>query len=162
MKWDEFGKACPDIAGMTEDRFRRDQLAMLGTLRKDGFPRISPCEMDFAEGHLFLSMMWKSPKALDLLRDPRIVVHSVTCDKGGTDGDIKLYGRVIDIDDQRLRAAFREAILDRMNWAPNEPDYHLFSLEIERAAFVVFDGKGHEDVMVWDPDKGLRKRSKAG
>jgi hypothetical protein len=147
---------------MTEDRFKRDQLAMLGTLRKDGFPRISPCEMDFAEGHLFLSMMWRSPKALDLLRDPRIVVHSVTCDKSGTDGDIKLYGRAIDIKDDGLRAAFREAIMARSNWAPNEPEYHLFSLDIQSASFVVFDGMGHENVMVWDPEKGLRKRTKSG
>lgn len=162
MRWDEFTKACPDIAGMTEDRFKRDELAMLGTLRKDGFPRISPCEMDFAEGHLFLSMMWKSPKALDLLRDARIVVHSVTCDKNGTDGDIKLYGRVTDITDERLRAEFRKAIKARTDWAPDEPEYHLFSLDVESASFVVFDGKGHEEVMVWDPDNGLRKRSKAG
>ena len=147
---------------MTEGRFKLDQLAMLGTLRKDGFPRVSPCEMDFAEGHLFLSMMWKSPKALDLMRDPRIVVHSVTCDKAGTDGDIKLYGRAIDIKEPALRSAFREAIKARSNWAPPEPEYHLFSLDIESAGFVVFDSKGHEEVMVWDQSRGLRKRSKAG
>jgi len=38
-------------------------------------------------------MMWRSKKALDLLRDPRIVVHSVTSNKDGTDGDVKIYGR---------------------------------------------------------------------
>jgi hypothetical protein len=34
---------------------------------------------------------------LDLLRDSRIVVHSVTSDREGTEGDVKLYGRAIDI-----------------------------------------------------------------
>ena len=162
MRWDEFTKACPDIGRLAEERFKKDELAMLGTLRKDGFPRISPCEMDFTEGHLFLSMMWKSPKALDLSRDPRIVVHSVTCDKNGTDGDIKLYGRAIDINDSTLRSGFRDAIKARSNWAPPEPEYHLFSLDVESASFVVFDGKGHEDVMTWDQVRGLQKRSKSG
>jgi hypothetical protein len=52
-------------------------------------------------------MMWHSPKALDLLRDPRLVVHSVTCNREGTDGDIKLYGRAVAIDDPNLRTAYR-------------------------------------------------------
>ena len=51
---------------MAEERFRKDELVMLGTLRADGSPRISPCELDVAEGHLFLGMMWRSKKALDL------------------------------------------------------------------------------------------------
>jgi hypothetical protein len=63
---------------------------MVGTLRKDGWPRISPCEVDFAAGHLFLGMMWRSAKALDLSRDSRVVVHSVTCNREGSDGDVKL------------------------------------------------------------------------
>jgi hypothetical protein len=150
--WASFTKACPEIGVMAEDRFKKDQLAMLGTIRKDGSPRISPCEMDFAESHLFLSMMWRSPKAIDLLRDPRIVVHSVTCDKGGTDGDFKIYGRATDVQETSLRAAFREAIMTRMNWAPNEPGYHLFSIDVASASYVVFDGAGHDNVQVWNPD----------
>ena len=43
---------------------------LVGTIRKDGTPRISPNEPDFAVGRLFVSMMWRSKKALDLLRDP--------------------------------------------------------------------------------------------
>jgi hypothetical protein len=38
----------------------------------------------------------RSKKAVDLLRDPRVVVHSVRSDKDGTDGDVKIYGRAID------------------------------------------------------------------
>jgi hypothetical protein len=64
--------------------------------------------------------MWRSPKALDLLRDPRIVVHSVTCKREGTDGDIKLYGRAVAIDDLDLRTAYRAAIKARINWEPRK------------------------------------------
>ena len=161
MKWAAFVEACPQIGAMAEKRFKRDQLAMLGTIRKDGSPRISPCEMDFTEGHLLMGMMWRSPKALDLLRDPRIVVHSVTVDKAGTDGDAKIYGRVADERDPALREAFRKAITERINWAPEEPEYHLFSLDVSSASYVVFGG-GREEVIAWDPSAGLRTWTKSG
>jgi hypothetical protein len=39
VRWDELVVACPAIGGLAEDRFRRDQLVMLGTIRADGSPR---------------------------------------------------------------------------------------------------------------------------
>ncbi|MGH9429051.1 MAG: pyridoxamine 5'-phosphate oxidase family protein, partial [Terriglobia bacterium] len=74
MRWAEFTAACPELAEMAQRRFVRDQLVLVGTLRTDGWPRISPCEVDIAAGHLFLGMMWRSTKALDLLRDSRLIV----------------------------------------------------------------------------------------
>jgi hypothetical protein len=94
-------EACSELGDLASDRFRSDELVMLGTLRPDGSARISPCEVDVAAGHLFLGMMWRSPKALDLYRDPRIVVHTVTCNREGTYGDLKLYGRALDVPDPR-------------------------------------------------------------
>lgn len=159
MLWDQFGEACPDIATIARARFIKDQLVMLGTLRADGWPRISPCEIDLAAGHLFLGMMWQSTKARDLLRDPRLIVHSVTCNRDGTDGDVKLYGRAVDVRDPSLRSVFRDAIRARIDWAPDEPSYHLFSVAVERAAYVVF-GDGKQQVMAWDTQGGFRRWSK--
>jgi hypothetical protein len=48
MRWDEFRATCPEIGGLAEERFRVDELVMLGTLRPDGASRISPCEVDFS------------------------------------------------------------------------------------------------------------------
>jgi len=155
VRWSEFEAACPEIADLARERFAKDELVMLGTIRPDGSPRLSPCELDFAEGHLFLGMMWRSQKALDLLRDPRIAVHSVPSDKTNPGGDVKLSGTVVDIQDPELRTAFRRAILDRIDWAPDEPNYHLFSLDVERASFVSF-GDGNERCIAWDPGHGLR------
>lgn len=159
MRWDEFSQTCPETAGVAQARFVRDQLVMVGTLRTDGWPRISPCEVDIAAGHLFLGMMWHSKKALDLQRDPRLVVHSVQCNREAADGDVKLYGRAVDVQDSSLRSAFRDAIRARINWAPDEPTYHLFSVEVERAAYVTFQG-GQKHVMVWDPETGFRQWEK--
>jgi hypothetical protein len=154
MRWDEFVTACPDIAGIAERRLRADELVILGTIRPDGSPRVSPCEVDFAAGRLLLGMMWQSQKANDLARDPRIAVHSVPSDRMNPDGDIKLYGRVVDERDADVRAAFRDEIRRRIDWAPDEPEFHLFSLDVERAGYTRF-GEGSR-ALAWDPERGLR------
>jgi hypothetical protein len=159
MNWEGFMAAVPGLAGLAEARFRKVGLCLVGTLRKDGSPRISPCELDFAAGELLLGMMWRSRKALDLLRDPRIVVHSVTGDREGTEGDVKLYGRAIDISAPEVRQAYRDAIKARIGWAPDEPEYHLFALGIESAGYVVFGDERY--ALAWDPSRGLRRQTVA-
>jgi hypothetical protein len=155
VRWDRFASACPQIASLAEARFRTNELVMLGTNRADGSPRISPCEVDFAEGHLLFGMMWRSKKALDLLRDPRCVVHSVTVDRMGTDGDLKLYGRMEDVHDPGLRQAYRTAIRTRIDWEPDEPEFHLFSLDVESAGFAIFGEEQY--ALAWEPEGGLRR-----
>jgi hypothetical protein len=44
-------------------------------------------------------MLWKSQKAADLLRDHRILVHSIVTSREGEPGEVKLRGRAIPIDD---------------------------------------------------------------
>ena len=155
MRWDAFERACPEIATLARTRFVEDELVMLGTIRADGSPRISPNETDFAAGRLFVSMMLRSRKAVDLLRDPRIVVHSVTSNRMGTDGDVKLYGRIVDERDAEIRAAFRDAIRARIDWAPDEPHFHCFSVDVASAGFIRF---GEDPVaMAWDAERGLRR-----
>jgi general stress protein 26 len=155
VRWDAFERACPEIATLARQRFVDDELVMVGTIRGDGSPRISPNETDFAAGRLFLSMMWRSRKAADLLRDPRIVVHSVTANRQGTDGDVKLYGRVVDERHEEVRQAFREAIRARIHWAPEEPNYHCFSVDVSSAGYMRF---GDDAVaLAWDPQRGLRR-----
>ena len=76
MDWEEFKRADPELAALGEERIEATGLVLLGTLRKNGFPRISPVEPLLTMGRLYLGMMWQSRKALDLLRDPRCTVHS--------------------------------------------------------------------------------------
>jgi Pyridoxamine 5'-phosphate oxidase len=160
VRWDAFERACPEIATLARKRFIDDELVMVGTIRRDGSPRISPNETDFAVGRLFVSMMWHSRKAADLLRDPRIVVHSVTANRQGTDGDVKLYGRVVDERHQEVREAFRDAIGDRIDWAPDEPNYHCFSVDVSSAGYIRF---GDDAVaLAWDPRRGLRRLPPSG
>lgn len=155
MRWDAFEQACPEIATLARDRFTKDEVVLVGTLRRDGSARISPNECDFTAGRLFVSMMWRSKKALDLLRDPRVVVHSTPSDKMNLGGDIKLYGRVVDERDPAVRAAFRDAIRARIDWAPDEPEYHCFSVDVTSAGYAVFGQGSH--ALAWDQERGLRR-----
>jgi hypothetical protein len=156
MRWNEFVAACPEIAEVAETRFRADELVVLGTVRSDGTARVSPCEIDFAEGELLMGMMWRSHKALDLLRDPRITVHSATADRMNPGGDVKLRGLAVDVTDPTLRQVYRDTIRARIDWAPDEPGFHLFSLDVASAAYLRFGDGGV--AKVWDPAEGLRER----
>ena len=155
MRWDEFAAQCPELAQLGEERLRTRELCLVGTLRRNGYPRISPVEPDFVDGELMFGMMWRSPKARDLLRDPRLVVHSVVSDRAGTEGDFKLYGRAQDVRDPDRRARYRATIKARIDWEPEEPNFHLFAVDVETAGFVVFGDEGYG--LAWDPDGGLRR-----
>ena len=155
MRWDEFAVACPEIAQLGEERLRAKELCLVGTLRKNGWPRISPVEPEFVDGELMLGMMWRSPKALDLLRDPRLVVHSVVSERSGKEGDFKLYARGVAIEDPERRAAYRASIKARIDWEPDEPNFHIFAVDVESAGFVTFAEPRHG--LAWDPDAGLRR-----
>ena len=128
----------------------------LGTIRPDGTARVAgPCA-DVAEGELLMGMMWRSHKALDLLRDPRITVHSATADRMNPGGDVKIRGLALDVSDPALRQAYRDTIQARIDWAPDEPEFHLFRLDVTSASYLRF---GHGGVArIWDPAGGLRER----
>jgi hypothetical protein len=160
MRWEEFARACPELAQLGEERLRAKELCLVGTLRRNGWPRISPVEPEFVGGELMLGMMWRSPKALDLLRDPRLVVHSVVSKRSGEEGDFKLYGRAMPIDDAPRRASYRAAIKARIDWEPSEPNFHVFAVEIESAGFVTFAEPRFG--LAWDPAGGLRRWTIAG
>lgn len=139
MNWAAFALANPELAKLGEERFERTGLLLLGTLRRNGFPRISPVEPLLCDGELELGMMWRSPKALDLLRDPRCVVHNTVSNRDGKEGDFKAYGRAVEIRDLDARRRYCDALFAKIGWKPDEPEFHLFALDIENVGYVVFD-----------------------
>jgi hypothetical protein len=131
MHWDQFTPVCPEFAELARSRFEEDEVVLLGTIRKDGRPRISPCEIDFAAG-LLLGMTWQSPMVRDLMRDARLTVHSAPQGRMNPAGDVKLYGRALHHPDAGVHAEFCRAIRARNDREPAEP-YHLFSLRVSEA-----------------------------
>ena len=135
VTWGEFATAEPELAAAGEAQFARTGLALVGTLRRDGWPRISPVEPFIVDGRLYLGMMWRSVKALDLLRDPRCVVHSTVSDRHGSEGEFKVYGRAVEVADLGERGRFADAVFAAIGFRPEEPEFHCFAIEIESVVF---------------------------
>ena len=154
MNWREFEDSAPDLAAIGRKRIEENRLVLVGTLRADGSPRISPVEGFFVDGELLLGMMWRSRKALDLLRDPRLVVHTSTSDPDGAEGDFKVYGRAVDVRDAGLRTRYADALEATIDWRPTEP-FYLFGVDIQSAGYIVF---GKEPVALrWNPAEGTAR-----
>ena len=80
----------------------------------------------FLLGDLWLGGMWRSKKALDLLRDPRLALHSATIDPDDNwPGDAKISGTASEVSDQEKKAAIRTEIGE----SPLGP-FHLFRIDI--------------------------------
>ena len=107
---------------------------MVATLRRDGWPRVSPVEPVFAGRQLYLGMMWRSVKALDLLRDSRCTIHNAVSDRTGVEGEFKVYGRAIEVNDRDERRRFCDAVHAKIGFRPEEPEFHCFAIDIERAS----------------------------
>ena len=139
--WGQFTEADPELAAIGEAQFARTGLALVGTLRRDGWPRISPVEPFIVDGQLYLGMMWRSVKALDLLRDPRCVVHSTVSDRHGSEGEFKVYGRAVEITDPEERGRFTDAVYAAIGFRPEEPEFHCFAIAIESVAYSILQGE---------------------
>ena len=113
MRWCQFERLEPDLARLGEERFDRTGLALVGTIRADGWPRISPVEPLITDGELYLGMTWRSRKALDLLRDSRCAVNSTVSDRHGTEGELKVYGRAVDVTDPERRSRYEAALREK-------------------------------------------------
>ena len=99
-----------------------------------------------------LGMMWRSRKALDLLRDARLTVTTTQCDREGTTGDVKLYGYGIAVEEPERKTALADAQEAVINWRPSEP-FHAFALDVRRASYIAF---GDNRRMVrWSVEKGV-------
>jgi len=157
MNWAEFAEAAPDLARWGEERFKATGLALVGTTRKDGLPRISPVEPLIAGGQLYLGMMWRSRKALDLLRDPRCLVQTTVRDREDAAGELKLRGRAVDVQDPATVERYCQALQEAIGWRP-EGQFHLFALEIESAVFIKYLESGDQQLIEWRPGSPVQER----
>ena len=151
VTWGQFAERRPELAAIGEAQFAHTGLALVRTLRRDGWPRISPVEPFIVDGELYLGMMWQSRKAVDLKRDARCVVHSTVSDKEGSEGEFRVYGRAVDVTDLEERMRFGNAVFEAIGFRPEEPEFHCFAISIESVAFtkLVDDKFEHQ---LWKPD----------
>src|SRR5690242_20751801 len=140
LTWAELETAAPDITARGRELLERFQFVFVGTLTKNGSPRVNPCEAYVIDGHLLLNMMPRSLKALDLLRDPRIYVHTpVTSKEASEGGEFKLAGSASVLEDAGLRRKLDDLFWEMIQWRP-APDSHYFEVLAERLAYHKYGG----------------------
>lgn len=150
--WSEVAFEQPELARTARAYFDAHAHKLLATLRRDGSPRISGIEATFAEGELWLGMMPRSVKALDLLRDPRFALHSGSDDPPGWAGDAKVAGRAEHVTDERRRLVVGE----------DDSESHVFRCEIEELVVVQLNESRDRLVIdSWHPGRGLERRERA-
>jgi putative heme iron utilization protein len=168
--WHEVEAAVPDLASAVRAAFDAHKHKVLATLRADGSPRVSGNEVTFKDGEAWLGMMHRSLKALDLLRDPRLAVHSATADAELKLGDAKLSGRAIEeTDAETIRRFGADSAEEHGNAESPEgakaPDgaespepFHLFRIDIAELSIVrIGDPPDHLVIESWSPAAGYRR-----
>lgn len=152
MTWAEFEASASDLAMLVRAEFERHGMVLVGTLRKDGSPRIS-CVLPYVlDGELLLGMMWQSRKAVDLQRDSRLVLHNAISTNQGDEVEISLRGRAVEIDDEKIRRRYVESLAE---WKGR--DFHLFSVDIESVGLIRYE-RGEQHVKVWPRGSEFTRR----
>lgn len=148
--WADFQKAEPVLADTVQGRFEQFKHHILGTLRKDGSPRLTGLEVNFRFGELWLGMMPNSRKALDLRRDPRFAIHSNPGpDTAMESGDIRISGRAVEVTDPAVFSRFTGAVE-----VPPGP-FHLFRAELTEVVRTYVEGDALV-VQSWHPGLPVR------
>jgi Pyridoxamine 5'-phosphate oxidase len=122
--WAEFETANPEFASRVHALLASRKHLTMATLRRDGSPRISGTEIEFAEGQLRIGSMPGAVKALDLRRDPRVAIHGPTDDppEGNASawkGEAKVAGTATEVESgstaHRFLIDIQEVVITRLN-----------------------------------------------
>jgi hypothetical protein len=157
MRWQELSESEPRFGEVVHDRLVMPGVLLVATIRRDGSPRLSPVEPLLFERDLWLSMMWQSHKALDLLRDDRTLIHSIITSREGTEGEVKLRGHAVAVDDREVRARYCEAV-SALGWRPEEPWFHLFRIDIMDVTLIRYAQSGDQHVVRWPSRREFVRR----
>jgi hypothetical protein len=148
--WEEVSTTAPELAAAVRKRFDAHKHKALATLRRDGSPRISGTEVSFRDGELWLGMMDNSLKALDLRRDPRLAIHSPMLDAEMAEGDAKIAGRAVEVDEAAAKQALTEG-------GPDPGPFHLFRVDVTEVVRITLGGDPPDHLVIesWHEGRGL-------
>jgi hypothetical protein len=126
--WAEFETAEPEFASRVRALMASRKHLTMATIRRDGSPRISGTELEFAGEQLQIGSMPNAVKAMDLRRDARVAIHGPTEDPpanepAGWKGEAKVAGIAIEVESgsaaHRFLIDIQEAVITRLNETGN-------------------------------------------
>jgi hypothetical protein len=157
VDWNAFADEAPNIAEVFVRRHEATgKLCLLATLRADGYPRISPMEPRIFEGRLVLVGMPGTSKFRDLARDPRFALHTATIDPYVGDGDAKVWGKAVNVQDSALHGRFADQLFEEAGFDLRGKAFDPFYVaDIVGASSVeILDGR--LTLRTWKPGEGER------
>lgn len=158
---DDLHDLAPAIATAILGRIRVTGIGILGTIRRDGSPRISPIEVSIQDRSLFMGMMADSLKLRDVRRDPRCVLLTPVADRNDLGGEGKLFGRLQEMHGPDAERVLRQAALD----AGLDPELVVgspaFELLVDAAAWQCVEGETFV-TLSWKIGQPVRLRHRVG
>jgi hypothetical protein len=145
--WADVVADASELAAKVEARFAAHKHAVLGTVRRDGGPRLSGTETTFRDGELWLGSMDGARKVDDIRRNPRMALHSATADADLAGGDAKVTGLAEEITDEATRAAV-------VDGAPGP--FVLWRIDVLEVALVEV-ATDHLVISSWHQGRGVRQ-----
>ncbi len=136
VDWATFERSAPELAEAGRRRLH-GRVAYLGTIRKDGSPRVHPVTPLVAADAVYIFMEPISPKGKDLQRDARFTLHAGVEDNNGGQGEFALSGEARLVID----SAERQRVVAASSYAPAER-YILFALSPSQALYTTYGDAG--------------------
>ena len=128
VSWAEVAADQPDLAEQVERVFRARRLKTLGTIRRDGTPRLSEISgASIRDGEVWLGLI-PSAKAHDVDRDPRCAIHC------GSPGD---------------EAAASARVSGRAVHSGTEPTFSRFRIDVLEVVMTVPDPESRQIRVEW-------------
>lgn len=101
------------------------------------------------DGDVWLSMMRTSAKAIDLARDPRILLHSIVTGPEPA-AEVKIRGTVRAEDNPGLQRRYAAAASAQIGWRPAVGEFTLFVVDVEDVTYIGYDADtGGQHVARW-------------
>jgi hypothetical protein len=156
--------AAPDLAARVRATLSSTQNVVLGTIRRDGSPRLSGIDCFFGDDQLCIASNPGTLKGQDLRRDPRLSLHSIPWDsrlvRDGADdpgpGDAKVSGTArLVVGPDRVEAVRASLANDGLRQPP--PQFELFAVDISSIA-LMHSENGQLVVDQWTPSRGVQRR----
>ena len=153
--WRDVEREAPELAAAVQRVFDAHKHKTMATLRADGSPRISGTEVQFRDGDIWVGSMGGARKVQDLLRDPRVALHSATVDPEMREGDAKLSGRALPVADKEAIDGF---LGDEHRDSPDYDGAHFFQVDVVEISLVrIGDPADHLVVESWHEGRGLQR-----
>lgn len=130
----------PALGATAHELLIKPGVLLVGTTRRDGTARISGVEPLVMNGALWLSMMRSSTKALDLGRDPRILLNSIVTGPEPA-AEIKVRGTVRTETSADIQQLYAETVAAEIGWRPVVGQFTLFAVDIEDVTYIGYDAE---------------------